>query len=497
MRHRRGVTVSLLIILVGLLTWTGVAWYEKQRVRQITQQVLERVYVRAVRDYYELVNDVWRELASDGDTHARHFSPLWKYSVTGLDMPTGETAEWRVRISLEEMNGVASAPMTEVPGDGVWLRFVRGKQSFDLYLELSDWLGELTRDAGLGEVRTHIVSMVGVEDGDGIVFRDFLLPSLGLRFDSLRVEQGMLSLMIPSAASAVAMLIAALLSSLWHLWRHKEEEVLSEKIHSAEQLATLGEMAAGIAHEINNPLAYIDSNLSGLADDIEALNEFVRILDRASDHLDIRNPFYQQALSGYQRLNIALVCENAPVRVRDCLGGLQRIEQIINDMRTLSQGASDPQTLADFNADLPAVFHIIESRLPEGVTLETTLVDTGLVICNPAQVAQVVMNMLVNALHALEGRSGVIRVQQVLEADILQMSITDSGCGMAPDVMSRIFEPFFTTREKGKGTGIGLALCYKLIKEHNGEIAVRSQPGIGTTFSLTIPLRRGDSDNAQ
>ncbi|WP_300426880.1 sensor histidine kinase, partial [uncultured Thalassolituus sp.] len=276
-------------------------------------------------------------------------------------------------------------------------------------------------------------------------------------------------------------------------------ESTTDKLVQSEKMASLGILSAGIAHEINNPLAYIDSNLNGLVDDLEALNEFIRLLDNASDHLDIRNPFYQQTLSGYQDLNIAIVCENAPVRVRDCINGVQRIEQIINDMRTLSHGGSEGQSLTDINADLPAVFHIIESRLSDDISFETRLTEVPLTRCNPSQIAQVVMNILVNAVHALEEKAtpGSLGVYQRIVGDQLLMEIVDTGTGMAPEVQSRIFEPFYTTREKGKGTGIGLALCYKLIREHDGEIRVSSRPGAGTTFSLTIPLRTGDSDNAQ
>ena len=500
MRHRRGLSVTFIVLLVGLLTYAGVSWYEQQRVRHITASVLERVYVRALRDYYELINDVWRQLQQARNDGATFSSPLWQSTEL---QPMGESPDpdhWQIRLQLESMTGTIGFPEDTREASMVDLYLMQGEQSLALVINLQDWMTLLLRDAGITGVDTRLVSSVGgPESGDAIYFDDFFLPQLSLRFDTRLMQAGFHSPVIPWLAAAMAMLVAGLLYLILQQRRHQDEVVLSERMHSAEQLATLGEMAAGIAHEINNPLAYIDSNLNGLVDDLEALNEFIRLLDNASDHLDIRNPFYQQTLSGYQDLNIAIVCENAPVRVRDCINGVQRIEQIINDMRTLSHGGSEGQSLTDINADLPAVFHIIESRLSDDISFETRLTEVPLTRCNPSQIAQVVMNILVNAVHALEEKAtpGSLGVYQRIVGDQLLMEIVDTGTGMAPEVQSRIFEPFYTTREKGKGTGIGLALCYKLMREHDGEIRVSSRLGAGTTFSLTIPLRTGDSDNAQ
>lgn len=278
--------------------------------------------------------------------------------------------------------------------------------------------------------------------------------------------------------------------------RRLNEERITRYAHSAERLATLGEAAAGIAHEINNPLAYMDSNLNGLAEDIEAYNEFITTLDNASDHLEIRNPFYQKALEAYQQLDIANVCDNAPVRVKDCLEGIQHLERIVSDMQVLSRHGASDLHLADINADLTAVFNIIRSRLPAGVSLTVELMTLPPMLCHPARFAQVVMNMLVNGLHAIESGTGQLMVRQRMEGNMMYTEIEDNGCGMSADIQARIFEPFFTTRAEGKGTGIGLALCYKLIEEHQGSIDVHSQPGEGTRFTLMIPVRYGDEDNA-
>lgn len=265
---------------------------------------------------------------------------------------------------------------------------------------------------------------------------------------------------------------------------------------SSERLVILGEAAATIAHEITNPVTYVDSNLSGLADDLAAYNEFIGALDKASDHLDIRDPFYQDALKAYQSLDIANICENAPKRLRDSIEGIQRIERIVNDLSALGGHSLTDMRLADINSELPQVFNDVRGRLPEAVTLSTSLINVPVFPCHPSRIAQVVFNMLNNALTALNDGPGRVSVKQYLDGPNLVIDITDDGCGMPLEVTSRIFEPFFTTCEAGKGTGIGLALCYKLIREHNGDIDVMSREGRGTTFTLTIPIQHGEQTHA-
>ena len=297
-------------------------------------------------------------------------------------------------------------------------------------------------------------------------------------------------------ASAALVLFSALV--IWRVsaWcRRRAEARIEIQALSAERLATLGEAAAGIGHEINNPLAYIHSNLHGLNEDIEAYNAFISVLDSASDHLEIRNPFYQKALSAYHNLDVAEVCKGAPERLKDCLEGIAHIERIVADMQTLSRRGDASMQVADINTDLQAVFNIIRSRLPANVNLELDLITPPLMLCHPSRFAQVIMNMMINALHAIGEETGTVSVRQYHRGDIFYTEISDSGCGMSPEVQAHIFEPFFTTRAEGKGTGIGLALCYKLIEEHQGTISVDSREGEGTRFTLALPVRNGEKDN--
>ncbi|TNC86022.1 MAG: hypothetical protein CSH37_05645 [Thalassolituus sp.] len=297
--------------------------------------------------------------------------------------------------------------------------------------------------------------------------------------------------------TALLVLVAAVVVWLVSVWsqRWSNQKQIAD-IQKEQQLATLGDAAAGVGHEINNPLAYVSSNLSGLADDIEAYNAFIEVLDSASDHLEIRNPFYQKALMAYQSLAIADTCDAAPARVNDCLQGIHHIERVINDMQALSRSTPVELQLGDVNANISAVIDIVRTRLPDDVQLDVELIQPPQMLCHPPRFAQVVMNMLINGLHALSDKPGRLSLRQYQTADIFYTEIADDGCGMSSDVQARIFEPFFTTRAEGKGAGIGLALCYKLIEEHQGSITVDSRPGEGARFTLALPVRNGDKDNA-
>lgn len=274
--------------------------------------------------------------------------------------------------------------------------------------------------------------------------------------------------------------------------RPSDASVIAHEFPS-ERLDILSEAAATIAHEMTNPVTYIDSNLNGLGDDLKAYNEFIGLLDKASDHLDIREPFYQEALKAYQSLDIANVSEHAPQRLRDSLEGIQRLLRMIEDLSSLSESNRVDLRTADINSELPQVFTNARATMPEGVTLSTCLIKVPAFPCNPVRIAQVVQNMLNNAITALHNHGGHISVREMIDGQNLIIEIADDGCGMSPEVMKRAFEPFFTTCSVGKGSGIGLALCYKLIREHNGEIHVQSREGRGTSFSLAIPIQYGES----
>src|SRR5690606_14901567 len=182
--------------------------------------------------------------------------------------------------------------------------------------------------------------------------------------------------------------------------------------------------------------------------------------------------------------------KQAPARLTDCRDGIERVVRIVSDMRNLSRSGFDKHW-CQVNEDIRSAINIARSRLPAGVSLEAELIQLPDIYCNPSQIAQVVMNILVNAIQALEGRHGQIQLHEVFTGNELKISIQDDGPGMDEQTASRVFEPFFTTKLQGSGTGLGLALCYKLMQAHAGRIELTTGPGEGARFDLILPVNGG------
>jgi signal transduction histidine kinase len=263
-----------------------------------------------------------------------------------------------------------------------------------------------------------------------------------------------------------------------------------QRMELSERLAGLGELSAGIAHEINNPVAYVRSNLQTLAEDFAALAEFIDTLDKASDELDLHSPVFQRLLRAYQQLQIADILKQAPARLTDCRDGIERVARIVSDMRNLSRSGFDKHW-CQVNDDIRSAINIARSRLPAGVSLDAELIPLPDIYCNPSQIAQVVMNILVNAIQVLEQRGGRIELRETCSRDELRIVIEDDGPGMDEQTAARVFEPFFTTKLEGEGTGLGLALCYKLMQAHAGRIELTTGSGQGAQFTLILPVNGG------
>ena len=266
------------------------------------------------------------------------------------------------------------------------------------------------------------------------------------------------------------------------------------QVQFSERLVNLGEVSAGIIHEINNPVAYIGSNLRELEADIRTLRDFINTLDKASDHLEIRSEFYQQLLASYQALNVQEAMAEAPLRLEDCLTGIERVRKIIQDMKRLSGSGTCDKTLSNINDDIDSVINIASSRIKGGIELKTFLIDLPDLYCNSSQISQVLTNIIINAIQALEDDGGEICLSERIEGNSVVLEISDNGPGMCAEVANQVFEPFFTTKDAENGTGMGLALCYKLVAEHGGWINLETSPGNGSCFSVHLPMEQEGSE---
>ena len=257
------------------------------------------------------------------------------------------------------------------------------------------------------------------------------------------------------------------------------------KVLHQEKMASIGQLAAGMAHEINNPIGFVNGNLSTLG---KYLSRIVAFLAVQSDCIAAGAPPERVESVRQQRagLKIDYILKDLEDLVRESMEGAERVQSIVADLKSFSRVDESEYKQADINECLRSTINIVWSRIKYKATLKKELGEIPRTRCLPRQMSQVFMNLLVNAAHAIEDH-GVITVRSWAEDGYVCVSVADTGRGIPEANLSRLFDPFFTTKEVGKGTGLGLNIAYDIVKKHNGEITVRSEPGKGTVFTVRIP----------
>jgi two-component system NtrC family sensor kinase len=267
---------------------------------------------------------------------------------------------------------------------------------------------------------------------------------------------------------------------------YKELKATQSTILQHEKMASIGQLAAGIAHEINNPMGFISSNLGTLQKYVERLTEFIR--QQSETLTAINNASVLEQLSKtHEKLKISYILKDAKELIKESLEGAERVKKIVQNLKSFSRVDEAEYKYADINECIESTLNIVWNELKYKATVKKEYGDIPPIKCYPQQLNQVFMNLLINAAHAIE-KQGEIRIKTWNGKKTINISISDTGCGIPEDNLGRIFEPFFTTKEVGKGTGLGLSISYDIIKKHNGEITVESEVGKGTTFTLSIPV---------
>jgi signal transduction histidine kinase len=265
----------------------------------------------------------------------------------------------------------------------------------------------------------------------------------------------------------------------------------------SEKLASLGQLAAGMAHEINNPVAYITNNLAVLKRDMGGLLDVFTMYQRGAETLAKSDPELAAEIKRLEdEADLAWVRENLPRLLESSLGGLSRVRDIVKNLRDFARLDEAELDGLDLNAALECTVevlrHQIEAKL---ISIETSFQQIPQVVCRPGQIHQLFHNLLLNAVQASppEGR---IELRTASEGDFALVDVRDYGCGIEAADQSRIFEPFFTTKPVGMGAGLGLATCYGIVTDHGGSIDVDSRVGEGSTFRVRLPFHPPQTTNA-
>jgi signal transduction histidine kinase len=257
----------------------------------------------------------------------------------------------------------------------------------------------------------------------------------------------------------------------------------------SEKMAAIGQLAAGVAHEINNPVGYVNSNLGTLRGYVESL---FTMLDAYGDAKLADEQQATRLAELRKKLELDYLKQDALELLDETQDGVQRVRRIVQDLKDFSHVDEAKWQWADLHKGLDSTLNIVWNELKYKAEVIKEYGALPEVECIASQLNQVFMNLLVNAAHAIEER-GTITLRTGHDGDTVWVQVADTGKGIPPENMQRIFEPFFTTKPVGKGTGLGLSLSYGIVKRHGGTLGVESRVGTGTTFTLRVPVRQPEA----
>jgi PAS domain S-box-containing protein len=267
--------------------------------------------------------------------------------------------------------------------------------------------------------------------------------------------------------------------------------VIQQQLMQSDKMATIGQLAAGVAHEINNPMGFVSSNMITLGKYIEKYNHYIELLEQ-----DVRSisgeTLPERLLKARKTMKLDYVFNDINALLEENNEGLERVKRIVKDLKIFSRSDTLETASADLNSSIDSTINIVINQIKYCAELKYNYGILPPITCNIQQISQVLMNLLINAAHAIQEKGdefGEITICTWCDHENVFVSITDSGCGISPDHLGKIFDAFFTTKVVGKGTGLGLSISFEIIRRHGGEILVTSELGVGTTFTVRLPLQ--------
>ncbi len=272
----------------------------------------------------------------------------------------------------------------------------------------------------------------------------------------------------------------------------ERQQRIEQRLLQSEKMASLGQLAAGVAHELNNPIGFLLSNIHMFQTYLSIFKSLIRnyrLLEDATQSELAKQQAQNELELLYQKENIEFLLEDSDTLIADSLEGALRVRDIVQSLRRFSHPDTAQIELVDLNESIESTIKIIGGELKHALCLKKNLYPKALYVMGKSnQISQVFLNIMMNARQAINHDHGELKLSSGVQDSEAWVAIEDNGVGIEPAHINRLFEPFFTTKDVGKGTGLGLSLCHSIMLQHSGHIEVQSEPGLYSRFTLYFPL---------
>lgn len=496
--EKRATTIAKLF---AATTQDAVLGYDLATLESLVQEVKKNPDIV----YARVTDSLGRSLAQEGDVHALSRPFVQDYSVSAVDDEVFDVSEdvgqegmyfGRVELGIDILS--LNQKIAEVQQ---WTRFVALLEmalvaffSFVLGSYLTSQLTTLRDSAkaiALGDLNVEVP--VRSNDEVAELAHSFNQMASNLREEKVKRDDAEKEL------KELNLSLEVRVKDRTRALQHKNRELLEanreikeaqKRLLQSEKMASLGVMAAGVAHEINNPVGYVTSNFGTLQEYIGTYNSLLELYKRFahSDDLDERKQLLLEITKIEARDDLDFIHSDMPVLLNETTRGLERVRNIVKGLREFSH--ADPRQsmmMCDLNDVIHSTLSIARTQFKHRCEVVLELADLPSVLCDKGKMGQVLLNLMVNASQAIVGE-GVITIKSRLVEGAVEIDVIDSGVGMDEVTQGKIFDPFYTTKPVGEGTGLGLAICFNILQEHGGTISVASHVGQGSTFTIKLPV---------